>query len=150
MRKTNVLLLMFAVTALISMCLIPPLSRTAVAGGNEQAPGAAASQTELKAGLGVEKMELTGASDSFKIAPDTKIYGWARVKDVAAGSNVTIVFKQGDREAFKKEISVPSVPYRIYAYKTFRANDGGDWTAVVIGSGGKEIASTAFKVEITK
>ncbi len=111
---------------------------------------AAAPATEAKVGLGVEKMELTGAADSFKVAPDTRIYGWARVKDVAPGSNVSIVFSKGDKEVYKREVTIPSVPYRINAYRTFRAGDAGDWRLSITGPDGKEIASAPFKVEISK
>ena len=111
---------------------------------------AAAPATELKAGLGIEKMELTEPADSFKVAPDTKIYAWARVRGIAAGSSVALAFRKGDKEVYRKEITIPSVPYRINAYRTFRAADGGDWKIVLSGADGKEIASTDIKVEITK
>lgn len=106
------------------------------------------SGTEVRAGLGVENLDLTGAAESFEIAPDTKIYAWAKVRDVAAGSNVTVAFKKGDKVAYSKEIAVPSVPYRIYAYKTFRKGDEGDWNLVVSGPDGKELGSMAFKVSV--
>ncbi len=115
-----------------------------------QAKTAPASATEVKVGLGIENLDVTGASDSFKVAPDTKIYGWARVKDVAAGSNVSIVFMKGDKEVYKKEVSIPSVPYRINAYRTFRSTDAGDWKLSIVGPDAKEVASATFKVEITK
>ena len=110
----------------------------------------AASETEAKVGLGIEKLDLTGASDSFKIAPDTRIYGWARVRGVEPGSNVSLVFNKGDKEVYKKEVAIPSVPYRINAYRTFRSGDSGDWKVSIIGPDGKELASTAFKVEVTQ
>ncbi len=106
------------------------------------------STTEVKVGLGVDKLELTGAADSFEIAPDVKIYAWARVRDVAADSKVTIAFKSGDKVAYSKEFTIPSTPYRIYAYKTFRKGDAGDWTIAVSGPDGKDLGSTAFKVTL--
>ncbi len=111
---------------------------------------AAAPATEVKVGLGIEKLDVTGPSDTFKIAPDTKIYGWARVTDVAPNSSVSIVFKKGDKEVYKKDVSIPSVPYRINAYRTFRSADSGDWILSIVGPDAKELASTTFKVEITK
>jgi len=118
-----------------------------------QAPSAAAapgSGTEVKVGLGVENREVVGASDSFDIAPDTKIYGWVRVKDVAPGSTITLVFRKGDKEVFQKELPVPSVPFRTNAYRTFRSGDEGDWSLVVLSADGKELASATFKVTIKK
>ena len=105
-----------------------------------------ASETEVKVGLGVEDLNVTGAADSFEIAPDTKIYAWGRVTGVAAGSNVTVAFKKGDKAAHSKEIPVPSVPYRLYAFKVFHKGEEGDWTAVFTGPDGKELGSASFKV----
>jgi Protein of unknown function (DUF2914) len=111
---------------------------------------APASGPEAKVGLGIEKLELTGASDSLEIAPDTKVYAWSRVTDIPAGSTVSIILKKGDKEVYKKDVPVPSVPYRIFAYRTFRSGDGGDWSLVIAGPDGKEIVSSAFKVSIKK
>ena len=150
MRKIHVFLLMLAISCLAIAVLILPAAGASVSSVGLQAATAPAASMEVKTGLGIEKMELTGASDSFKIAPETKIYAWTRVKDVAAGSNVAIAFVKGDKEVFKKEIPVPSVPYRVNAYRTFRAADAGDWKVVVAGADGKELASSSFKVEISK
>ncbi len=138
---------------LLALCSLLIVSFTEVAAANspgQQAGSGAAASTEVKAGLGIENLELTGASDSFKIAADTKIYGWSRVKDVSPGSSVVLAFKKGDKEIYRREVSVPSVPYRINAWRTFRAGDAGDWKLVVTGADGKELGSTSFKVEITK
>jgi hypothetical protein len=137
MRTNSVFLAALAIAFLVS---VP-------AAAQQQA---AASETELKAGLGIEKMELTEAADSFKVAPDTKIYAWARVRGVAPGSSVALAFSKGDKEIYRKEITIPSVPYRINAYRTFRSGDAGDWKITLSGADGKEIASTNIKVEITK
>jgi hypothetical protein len=142
MRTISVYIVLLAVACLVA---IPSVHGTVP----QAAKQAAAPATELKAGLGLENMELTEAADSFKVAPDTRIYAWARVKGVAPGS-VTLAFKKGDKEVYRKEITIPSVPYRINAYRTFRAADGGDWKIVLTGADGKEIASTDIKVEITK
>jgi len=136
MRRTMVLLL------LLILCSLLPMGRTC--------PAAAASSAEAKVGQGIENLELTGAAESFNIAGDTKLYGWARLKDVAPGSSVIMAFKKGDKEVYRKEISIPSVPYRIHTYRTFRAGDSGEWTFIVAGADGKELGSTTFKVEITK
>jgi len=142
MRTTSVYIAVLAIACLTSAHAVP--------GFAQAAPQAATSATELKAGLGIEKMEVTGAADSFKVAPDTKIYAWARVNGVAAGSSVKLAFKKGDKEVYGKEVTIPSVPYRINAYRTFRAADAGDWKIVLTGADDKEIASMDIKVEITK
>jgi len=105
--------------------------------------------TELKIGTGVENHEITGAATEFKVSADTKIYAWARVQGVAPGTGISIVFKKGDKEIFKKDLPIPSTPYRVAVYKTFRKGDSGDWSGSVLGPDGKELASASFKVEIT-
>jgi hypothetical protein len=133
--------------ALFALCTGPCLAAAAQASSPANS-STASDTTEVKAGLGVEKLELTGAADTFEVAPDTKIYAWARVQGISPDSQVTIAFKSGDRIAYSKELTVPSTPFRIFAYKTFRKGDGGDWTAVVSGPDGKELGSTSFKVSI--
>ena len=142
--------MVLTVACLISISVAASSSPTASTSGEQQAAAAPASATEVKVGLGIENLDVTGASDSFNIAPDTKVYGWARVRDVAADSAVSIIFKKGDKEVYKKEVTIPSVPYRINAYRTFRSWDAGEWTLSIVGPGAKELASTTFKVEITK
>lgn len=143
MRTNSIFLVALAIACLVSIQTL----QGAVPAAQQQAAAAA---TELKAGLGIEKMELTEAADSFKVAPDTKIYAWARVRGVAPGSSVTLAFKKGDKEVYRKEVTIPSVPYRINAYRTFRAGDAGDWKIILSGVEGKELASASIKVEITK
>jgi hypothetical protein len=121
-----------------------------------KAPPAAAADkavkagAELKIGTGVEKKELVGAAEDFKVAADTKIWAWAKISGLAADAKVTLTFGKGDKEAFRKELQAAGSPWRVNAYKTFRASDGGDWTAKLLGPDGAELASSKFKVEITK
>jgi hypothetical protein len=150
MRTNVVFLVALTIACLVAMHCVNEASLAASTPAELQAASPTASTTELKAGLGIENMDLTGAADSFKVAPDTKIYAWARVKDVAAGSSVSLAFKKGDKEVYRKEITIPSVPYRIDAYRTFRSGDAGDWKIILAGADGKELASTDFKVEIAK
>jgi hypothetical protein len=116
----------------------------------EKAAAKAESKAEVKVGTAVEKKELTGAAEEFKVAPDTKLYAWAKVSGLAADSKVTLAFFKGDKEAFKKELTVGGTSWRVNAYKTFREGDGGDWTAKLLGADGAELASVKFKVEIQK
>ena len=106
------------------------------------APGA-----ELKTCLAIENREARDPSSSFKVAAGTKIYAWTRIVRAETGK-VTIAFRKGEQDVFTRELSVPSVPFRTNAYKTFRKGDAGDWTAVVRDASGKELALSAFKVEI--
>jgi hypothetical protein len=122
----------------------PPAKEAAPAKTAE--PAAAAAAAEVKVCLGIENKDAKDPAASFKVAADTKIYAWARLK--GEPGPVSIAFKKGDKDVFVKELEVPSVPYRTNAYKTFRKGDAGDWTAVVRDATGKELASAAFKVEI--
>jgi hypothetical protein len=125
-----------------------PEGATAPAKVEALAKAEAAMKAEVQVGTGVERKDLTGAAEEFKVAPDTKLYVWAKVSGVAAGGKVTLAFFKGDTEAYKRELSVSGSPYRLNVYKTFRAADGGDWTAKVLGEDGSEIATAKFKVEI--
>ncbi len=142
-EKRRTLLSLLMLSAFV--CAGPGAGRAVQTAASAKSPASPAG-TEVKVGLGIDKMELTGTADSFEIEPDVKIYAWARVKDVAPDSKVTLAFKNGDKIAYSKEFTVPSTPYRIYAYKTFRKGDAGDWTVVVSGPDEKDLGSTAFKV----
>jgi hypothetical protein len=107
----------------------------------------AAGKAEVKVGTAIEKYEVTGASDSFKVAPETKLYAGAKLSGV--DEKVTIVFLKDGAEASKVELKVPRSPYRTHAYKTFRAGDSGNWTVKVMGPDGAELASSDFKVEVS-
>ncbi|HEU4952653.1 MAG TPA: DUF2914 domain-containing protein [Holophagaceae bacterium] len=111
-----------------------------------QAP-APAPTADVKTGLGVEHYELTGAATEFKVAPDTKIYAWAKVTGVTDGT-VTVVFLKDGQEKARQELKVPHSPYRTHAYRTFRKGDGGAWTVKVIGADGTALGSADFKVEV--
>jgi hypothetical protein len=114
-----------------------------------QAATDTAPTAELKVGLGIEKMEITGEAAAFKVAAGTKIYVWTKVAG-CADSKITIAFQKGDKVATRQELSVPRSPYRTNAYRTFRAGDEGEWTAKVLGAEGQELGSASFKVELEK
>jgi len=108
----------------------------------------AAGKADVKVGTAIEKYEVTGASDSFKVAPETKIYVGTKVTGVENGT-VTVVFSKDGAEQSKVELKVPRSPYRTHAYKTFRAGDSGNWTVKVMGADGAELGSSDFKVEVS-
>ena len=116
----------------------------------EKSADKAAAKTELKVGTSVEGRDIVGAAEEFKIAPDTKLFAWAKVSGLAAEGKVTLAFVKGDKEAFKKELTIGGSPWRLNAYKTFRAGDAGDWVAKLLGPDGAELATAKFKVEIQK
>jgi len=110
----------------------------------------ASAKAELKVGTSVEGKEIAGAAEEFKIAPDTKLFAWAKVTGLAADSRVTLAFLKGDKEAFKKELTVGGSTWRLNAYKTFRAGDAGDWVVKLTSPDGAELGSAQFKVDIQK
>lgn len=112
-----------------------------------QGAQAAAPAAELKVGLGVEKMKITGEAADFRIAAGTKVFAWTRVSG-CADSKITIAFSKGDQVVSRQELDVPHSPYRTHAYRTFRAGDEGEWTAKVLTADGAEIGSVSFKVEV--
>lgn len=108
----------------------------------------AAGKADVKVGTSIEKYEVQGTSDSFKVAPETKLYAGTKVTGVE-NDKVTVVFLKDGAEASKVELKVPRSPYRTHAYKTIRAGDSGNWTVKVLGPDGAEIGSADFKVEVS-
>ena len=164
MRKMMILALVLPLTAVAQEAKKPaeapkaPAAASAPAPAEKAAPAAkaapsaekAASASELKVGTGVENKALVGAAEEFKVAADTKIWAWAKASGVPADAKLTLTFNKGDKEAYRKEFQAAGSPWRVNAYKTFRAGDGGDWTAKLLGPDGAEFAAAKFKVEITK
>ncbi len=106
-----------------------------------------AAEATVKVGTGVEKYEVTGASDSFTVAPNTRIYAATRLTGVEPGT-VNIVWSKDGKEVSKTELKVPRPTYRTHAYRTFRAGDSGAWTARVVGTDGAELGTTSFQVTV--
>lgn len=115
-------------------------------------PAFAAGAEELKVGTGMgtgsDKYLVTGASDSFKVAPDTRLYAATKVTGVDNGT-VTLVWSKDGQEVSKTELKVPRSPYRTHAYRTFRKGDSGAWTAKVVGADGAELGSVSFQVDVS-
>jgi hypothetical protein len=106
-----------------------------------------AAEATVKVGTGVEKYEVTGSSDSFTVAPNTRIYAATKLTGVEPGT-VNVVWSKDGKEVSKTELKVPRASYRTHAYRTFRAGDSGAWTAKVVGTDGTELGSTSFQVAV--
>src|SRR5450755_3089850 len=76
----------------------------------------AAAGPELQLCLAVERREPKDAAASFQVAAGTKIWAWTRVAGVEPG-DYAIVFRKGDTEVFRQKLAVPSVPWRMQAFK---------------------------------
>ena len=107
----------------------------------------AAGTADVKVGTGVEKYEITGASDSFTVAPNTRIYAATKLTGVEPGS-VNVVWSKDGKEVSKTELKVPRATYRTHAYRTFRTGDSGAWTAKIVGSDGTEMGTASFQVTV--
>lgn len=108
----------------------------------------AAGNADVKVGTSIEKYEVQGASDTFTVPANTKLYAGTKVSGVE-NEKVTVVFLKDGAEASKVELQVPRSPYRTHAYKTMRSGDSGNWTVKVLGPDGSELGSTSFKVEVS-
>lgn len=108
-----------------------------------------AASAEVKIGLGIEKMELTGAAERFKVAAGTRIYAWTKVTG-CADTAITMAFFKGGVQVSKQDLTVPRSPYRTNAYRTFRLGDEGEWTVKVLSADGAEIGAASFGVEVEK
>lgn len=106
-----------------------------------------AAEATVKVGTGVEKYEVTGTSDNFTVAPNTRIYAATKLTGVEPGT-VNVVWSKDGKEVSKTELKVPRASYRTHAYRTFRAGDSGAWTAKVVGTDGTELGSTSFQVQV--
>jgi len=106
-----------------------------------------AAEATVKVGTGVEKYEVTGSSDSFTVAPNTRIYAVTKLTGVEPGT-VNVIWSKDGKEVSKTELKVPRASYRTHAYRTFRAGDTGAWTARVVGTDGTELGSTSFQVQV--
>ncbi|HEY0096705.1 MAG TPA: DUF2914 domain-containing protein [Archangium sp.] len=107
-----------------------------------------AAEATVKVGTGVEKYEVTGASDSFTVAPNTRIYAATKLTGVEPGT-VNVVWSKDGKEVSKTELKVPRATYRTHAYRTFRAGDTGSWTVRVVGADGTELGSSTFQVTVS-
>ena len=107
----------------------------------------AAGTADVKVGTGVEKYEVTGASDSFTVAPNTRIYAATKLSGVEPGT-VNVVWSKDGKEVSKTELKVPRATYRTHAYRTFRAGDSGAWTAKIVGADGAELGTASFQVTV--
>ncbi len=108
----------------------------------------ASGKADVKVGTAIEKYEVQGASDTFTVPANTKLYAGTKVSGIE-NDKVTVVFLKDGAEASKVELKVPRSPYRTHAFKTIRAGDSGNWTVKVLGPDGTELGSTNFKVEVS-
>lgn len=113
------------------------------------APGLAAQapSAEVKVGRGIEAMEVKEAAEAFTIPANTRIFVWTKVSG-CADTRITIHFLHDGKPIARQELPVPRSPFRTYAYRTFRAGDGGAWIAKVMAQDGTELGSASFKVVI--
>jgi hypothetical protein len=116
------------------------LAQTPAAAPQKKADAAPAA---VSVGLAADRNEIVNPETSFTFDGDTKLYMGAKVTGPAG--DYTLAFKRGDAITYSKKFSVPSTPYRVWTWKTFRKGDAGDWTAVLTGPG-ESTASTSFKV----
>lgn len=114
------------------------------------APSGAAAES-VKVGTGVANRAIEGEAASFSIAAGTRIYAWAQLDGMTPGTALKIVWKRDGKEVSTSILStaVPTARWRTHGYKTFRAGDGGAWTAVFMTQDGVELGSASFMVEIT-
>ncbi|WP_224245734.1 DUF2914 domain-containing protein [Hyalangium gracile] len=108
----------------------------------------AAGKADVKVGTAIEKYEVMGASDTFKVSPETKLYAGTKVSGIE-NDKVTVLWQKEGKDASKVELKVPRNPYRTHAYKTFRAGDSGAWTVKVVGPDGTELGSANFQVDVS-
>ena len=105
----------------------------------------------MKVGTGVANHAIEGEAATFTVAAGTKLYAWAQLAGMTPGTALKIVWKRDGKEVSTSTLStpVPTARWRTHGYRTFRAGDGGAWTAVFMTQDGAELGSASFSVEIT-
>ncbi|HNR40038.1 MAG TPA: DUF2914 domain-containing protein [Acidobacteriota bacterium] len=95
---------------------------------------------------GVENREPVGAADTFPAATE-KVFAFVELKDIAADTEITIVWHHGDNEVGRTVLAAKQgARWRTHAYKTLH-NRTGDWRVEVLDAGGAKLGDTSFTVE---
>ena len=95
---------------------------------------------------GVADREPVGEADTFP-ATTEKVYAFVELKDIAADTEIAVVWYHGDSEAGRTTLTVrQGARWRTHAYKTLH-NRTGAWRVEVLDAGGARLGEAAFTVE---
>lgn len=120
------------------------LAGAAAAQGATAAPALALGRLVVCTGL--ENREPVGAADKFPAATE-KVFAFVELKDIAADTEVAVVWHHGDQEVGRTPLAVKQgARWRTHAYKTLH-NRTGAWKVEVLDAGGVKLGEAAFTVE---
>ena len=95
---------------------------------------------------GVENREPVGAADTFPASTE-KVYAFVELKEIAADTEVAVVWYHGDSEAGRTTLAVrQGARWRTHAYKTLH-NRTGAWRVELLDAGGAKLGDASFTVE---
>lgn len=95
---------------------------------------------------GVENREPVGAADKFPAATE-KVFVFVELKEIAADTEVAVVWYHGDTEVGRTALAVrQGARWRTHAYKTLHARTGA-WRVELLDAGGAKLGETSFTVE---
>jgi len=95
---------------------------------------------------GVADREPVGEADTFP-ATTEKVYAFVELKDIAADTEIVVVWFHGESEAGRTTLTVrQGARWRTHAYKTLH-NRTGAWRVEVLDAGGARLGEAAFTVE---
>ncbi len=97
--------------------------------------------TEVKAGTGIAKRELTGAADTF--TKGAKVWVWTSVMG-QSGKSIKMVWKKDGKDLWSKDFDVKSSRYRTWT--THKVSPGSYTVEVQEGDGGTVLGSVTFTV----
>lgn len=95
---------------------------------------------------GVENREPVGVADTFPAATE-KVFVFVELKEIAADTEVAVVWYHNDSEAGRTTLAVrPGARWRTHAYKTLH-NRTGAWRVELLDAGGAKLGDASFTVE---
>jgi len=94
----------------------------------------------------VENREPVGEADTFP-ATTEKVFAFVELKEVAADTEIAVVWFHDEREAGRTTLAVrQGARWRTHAYKTLH-NRTGAWRVEVLDAGGAKLGDASFTVE---
>ncbi len=141
MKRPKMIRLLFYSIVIIVWIVVPQ------AYGQEKAKeGAGFTIARLVVGTGVESNEPAGVAESFPASTE-KIYCFLEATGIAQDTEVSFVWRCGDKEMLKTTLPLKAGPkWRTYANKNLRGQKG-EWRVEIKDPDGKVLKEVKFKVE---
>lgn len=104
---------------------------------------------EMKFCTGVEDREPVGEATSFS-ADVGRVYCWTRIKGAKEETTIKHVWYFKGRKMCEVELSVRSVKFRTWSYKTVMEHQTGEWTVKILDEDGNLINEGTITIKEEK